>query len=353
MTCDAIIAEGVWGMKRILIALSSLLFAVMAMGQDTAQTHPAVPGKIDLTQQQWNGNAICYSGYRGAETPEKELFPTQAEVLQDLRILEKNWHLIRVYGADQHSADILEVIQREKLGIKVMLGVWLSGRPDAEAKNQQQVATGIRLANQYPGIVAAVSVGNEALVSWSDHKMTEQQMIDRVQFARKAVHCPVTVADDYLYWSRADAKLVDYVDFITMHTYPVWGKEDIGTGLSSTIRNYQAVRGAHPGKTIVLGEVGWPTYTVGEMHAPQAGDEKKQNRYYQEIVAWSRAHNVTTFFFEAFDEPWKGAGTEGHWGLFSERRKAKLAMQELYPELKPSGPTSPSYSVPASTQEAK
>jgi len=340
-------------MKTILAALSSLLFALMAMGQDTAQTHPRMPGKIDLTRQQWNGNAICYSGYRGTETPLKDVFPTQAEVLQDLRILEKNWLLIRVYGADPHSADILEVIRKEKLGIKVMLGVWLSGLPEAEAKNQRHVETGIRLANQYPEIVVAVSVGNEALVSWSDHKMTEQQVIDTVQFVRKAVHCPVTVADDYLYWSRADAKLVGYVDFITLHTYPVWGKEDIGTGLSSTIRNYEAVRRAHPGKTIVFGEVGWPTYTVGEMHAPQAGDEKKQKRYFEEIVAWSRANNVTTFFFEAFDEPWKGAGTEGHWGLFSEKRTAKLAMHELYPELKPSGPTSPSYNVPASTQEVK
>ncbi len=56
---------------------------------------------------------------------------------------------------------------------------------------------------------------------------------------------------------------------------------------------------------------------------------------------------MTVFFFEAFDEPWKGnEGTEGHWGLFSEGRKAKLAMQTLYPDLMPSGPTSPSYDSP-------
>ena len=65
------------------------------------------------------------------------------------------------------------------------------------------------------------------------------------------------------------------------------------------------------------------------------------------------ANNVTMFFFEAFDESWKGAGAKGHWGLFSEKCTAKLAMQELYPELKPSGPTSPAYNVPASTREAK
>jgi hypothetical protein len=38
------------------------------------------------------------------------------------------------------------------------------------------------------------------------------------------------------------------------------------------------------------------------------------------------------FFFEAFDEPWKGdpnnpAGAEKHWGLFSVDRTPKKVMQ--------------------------
>jgi hypothetical protein len=58
---------------------------------------------------------------------------------------------------------------------------------------------------------------------------------------------------------------------------------------------------------------------------------------------WAHENGVTVFFFEAFDEPWKGTGTEGHWGLFTVDRKAKPVMQELYPDLMPDGPTSPSY----------
>jgi hypothetical protein len=49
------------------------------------------------------------------------------------------------------------------------------------------------------------------------------------------------------------------------------------------------------------------------------------------------------FFFEAFDEPWKGTGTEGHWGLFTVDREAKPAVQALFPERMPDGPTSPAY----------
>jgi hypothetical protein len=48
--------------------------------------------------------------------------------------------------------------------------------------------------------------------------------------------------------------------------------------------------------------------------------------------------NITTFWFEAFDEDWKGEpneplGAEKHWGLFTVNRRAKRAMNGLYPDL--------------------
>jgi exo-beta-1,3-glucanase (GH17 family) len=316
---------------------------VFAFGLPALAADDATTRNPDLTLQQWNGSAIDYSGYRAGQNPQLNRYPTQAQILEDLTILKKNWKLIRLYGADQHSQDVLEVILRNKLGIKVMLGVWLDGRPGHEDENASQLVTGIRLANKYNKIVLAVSVGNEILVSWSDHKLTEEKAIAYVDQVKKAVRCPVTVADDFLYWQQPQAKLMDHVDFITMHAYPIWGHEDIDTAMASTIKDYESVRKAHPGKTVVIGEAGWASYTTGNKFAPRAGDEKKQKRYYEELNSWAKANNVTTFFFDAFDEPWKGSGTEGHWGLFSVDRKAKLAMQGLYPELMPAGPTSPSY----------
>ena len=312
---------------------------------------PGASLPVDLTVQKWHGNAICYSGYREGQSPQLNRYPTQVQIREDLKILEGNWKVIRLYGADQHSQDVLDVIRQEKFGLKVMLGIWLDGRPGKEAENNTQIATGIRLANAYRDIVVAVSVGNEILVSWSDHKMTEERAIEYVLQVKKAVKCPVTVADDVLYWRQPEAKLANVVDFITMHAYPMWGNEDIETAMPSTIRHYESVRKAHPGKTIVLGEVGWATYTNSRQNAPHAGDEKKQKRYYEEVTNWARANDATAFFFEAFDEPWKGSGTEGHWGLFSAGRKAKLAMQVLYPELRPDVPTSPSYDPAPAAKE--
>jgi exo-beta-1,3-glucanase (GH17 family) len=331
-------------MNRKLI-LSSLLLGAALVAAPAKAVHKAPA--VDLTVQKWYGNAIDYSGYRAGQNPQLMKFPTQAQILEDLNILKRNWKLIRLYGGDQHSQDVLEVIQRNHLGIKVLLGAWVDGKPGKESDSAEQVATAIRLANTYKKIVVAVAVGNEILVSWSDHKLTEDKAIEYVEQVRRAVSCPVTVADDFLYWRQPEAKLVGHVDFIVMHAYPLWGREDIDTAMSSTIKDYESVRNAHPGKTIVLGEAGWASYSIGEQHVPRAGDEVKQKRYYEELNAWAKANKVTTFFFEAFDEPWKGNGTEGHWGLFSADRKAKLAMQAQYPDLMPAGPTSPSYAAPA------
>jgi len=298
----------------------------------------------DLTKQQWNGNAICYSGYRRGQHPDQRLFPTSAQVLEDLRILERHWRLIRLYGSDQHSRDVLATIRKHRLKLHVMLGIWLSGKPEKLAENPGQVATGIQLAREFPEIVAAVSVGNEALVSWSDHRMAERDLIDLVRQVKAAVTCPVTVADDFLYWAQPGNKLPQHLDFITLHSYPIWGHQDIDEGLSSTIDKFDQIRRAYPGKAIVFGEVGWASYTEPHaQHVPGAGDEAKQKRYFQEVNAWAKRHGVTTFFFEAFDEPWKGTGTEGHWGVFSVDREAKPAVLDLFPDLKPSRPTSPSH----------
>ena len=326
---------------RKLAVFAVLLVCVAAVPSLLAQ--PAAVPTVDLTRQQWNGDAICYSGFREGQHPDRQIYPSEREVYQDLEILARHWRVLRMYGADPHTATALSVIREHKLPLKVQLGIWLTGKPGSEAANEQQLTQGIALARKYRREVAAVSVGNEALVSWSDHAMTEDAMIAAVERVRQAAHLPVTVDDDYLYWIKPDAKLVDHVDYIALHIYPVWGNEDIETALATTDKLYRKVHEAHPGKTIVIGEAGWPTYTVGEKHAPRAGDEPKQKRYFAEISQWARDNHVTVMIFEAFDEPWKGTGTEGHWGLFSADRKAKPAVLDWYPELKPDHPTSPAY----------
>jgi len=101
----------------------------------------------------------------------------------------------------------------------------------------------------------------------------------------------------------------------------------------------QEVRDALPHSRLVITEAGWATVAT---EFGNRADEANQKRYFDELYAWTTRENITTFFFEAFDEDWKGNnndpnpnGAEKHWGLFTIDRKPKLALAGLYPDLAP------------------
>jgi exo-beta-1,3-glucanase (GH17 family) len=302
---------------------------------------------------------ICYSGFRHGQHPDRgdgAVNPADREILQDLEILSRhgNFRLIRLYDSGPNSEAVLRLIAAHKIKIKVMLGAWLAAEvsnpncpwqsqpippPILDAnrvKNTKEIESAIRLANQYSNIVVAVAVGNEALVSWNDHMVPVESVIRYVRQVKKSVSQPVTVADNYAWWAQHGAALARELDFISVHTYPEWEGKDIDQAMAFTIANLQAVRNALPHSRMVITEAGWAT--VAREFGPRASEEK-QKRYYRDLYAWTDKMNITTFFFEAFDEDWKGEpndplGAEKHWGLFTVDRKAKLVMAGLYPDLR-------------------
>ena len=76
--------------------------------------------------QAGHGNAICYSGYREGQSPQAGVFPGYAEVSEDLNILANNWKFLRLYDCSPHAETVLEVISKEGLDFKVMLGMDLA-----------------------------------------------------------------------------------------------------------------------------------------------------------------------------------------------------------------------------------
>ncbi len=114
-----------------------------------------------------------------------------------------------------------------------------------------------------------------------------------------------------------------------MHTYALWEHKPIEEGLSYTVQNIEDVHAALPDKPIAILEAGWATTAV---EFPDQASEENQARYFAELKDWARETNTTVFFFEAFDEPWKGDpdnadGAEKHWGLFRVDRTRKQVMQ--------------------------
>ena len=336
----------------------ALVVLVAALGCDTPGGPSDSPSPADeppvLAGDLLAGEvmAVAYSGYREGQHPDRgdgAVNPSAEEILEDLEILvAHDFRLVRMYDSGENTRDTLEIIRRHDLPIRVLLGIWLDaefsnheGCPwltepiPAEklaanaVKNAAEIERGIGLANEFGDVVVAVNVGNEALVDWNDHMVPLERVIAYVRQVKAAIAQPVTVADNYVWWIEEGAPLAAEVDFLGVHTYPVWEGKAIDDGLSFTRENVEGVRQAHPGVPLAILEAGWAT--VAREFGDRAG-EAQQVRYYQEMLDWATQTGTTVFFFEAFDEPWKGNpdnpdGAEKHWGLFNVDRSPKAVLR--------------------------
>lgn len=298
------------------------------------------------------GRAICYSGFRQGQHP-GGIYPSYEEVKEDLLLLHKHWKYLRIFDCDQHADTVLEVIAKEKLDFMVMASTyieaemnnfncpWNGGVYTEEQleqnviNNAQKIAKLIDLANQYPSIICSLSVGNEACVEWTDHYVPENKVLEYVKRVKAGATQPVTFCENYVPWLITLEKLAEEVDFISIHTYPVWEYKHITEALDHTKHNYYSVANKYPNKTVIITEAGWATNSNGRGIHPENVSEENQKIYYEKIMNWAEKENILTFFFEAFDESWKGSTEplepEKHWGLFKIDRTPKLAAKHLTP----------------------
>ena len=294
------------------------------------------------------GNAICYSGFRKGQQP-GGVYPSYEEVKEDLLILQKNWKYLRLYDCDQHGETVLAVIRKEKLDFKVMLGAFIEAEMNNfgcpwgggvfteeqltrnQLNNEKKIDKLIDLGNTYAEIVFSLSVGNEACVDWTDHYVPVTRVIEYVNRVKKSARQPVTFCENYVPWLNKLEPLANVVDFISIHTYPVWEYKHIHESLDYTKNNYYDVAKKYPEIPVIITEAGWSTNSNGRGINPEVVNEMNQKIYYEDLVGWTGAENILTFVFEAFDEDWKGSHEplepEKHWGLYKIDRTPKLVMK--------------------------
>ncbi len=306
--------------------------------------------KYSTTLHIEKGKAICYSGFREGQQP-GGICPSYNEIKEDLLMLQGTWKYLRLYDCDDHAEIVLEVIKKEKLDFKVMLGAYIIAEMNNfgcpwevhtlsedelaqnKVRNENQIQKLIDLANQYPTIIMSLSAGNEACVDWTDHYVPVNSVINYVKQIKKGAKQPVTFCENYVPWLDKLKDLVEVVDFISIHTYPVWEYKHIHDALEYTKQNYYAIADRYPNKLVVITEAGWATNSNGRGIDPQNVSEEFQKIYYNDLMEWNEKDEILTFVFEAFDEPWKGSNEalepEKHWGLFKVDRTPKLVMNSI------------------------
>ncbi|MFK7969683.1 MAG: glycosyl hydrolase family 17 protein [Bacteroidia bacterium] len=359
------------------------------------KAEPPQPKK-SMTAKDILGNpaypAISFGGYR---TDTRDNQPTVGELIEDMKILAAmNIKVLRTYHTKMpHATNVVKAIHEIKKGdpdfeMYVMVGAWIDCKgawtdtrdhDDEEAEaNAAEVQRAIDLATTYPDIVKVIAVGNEAMVKWADTYFVQANVIlkyvNQLQALKKEGKLPadlwITCSDNFASWGGGGdeyhtedlAKLIKAVDYVSLHTYPMhdthynsgfWGVEENEKDLSDTAqikaamiraRDYAIsqytntatyIKGIAPNKPIHIGETGWASVSDA-FYSPEgskACDEYKEALYYHLIREWTDANGIACFYFEAFDEPWKGGeslgDSEKHFGIFDVDGKAKYAIWDL------------------------
>jgi exo-beta-1,3-glucanase (GH17 family) len=242
-------------------------------------------------------------------------------IVADLKLLAGKVRCVRTYTVGE-GLDQVPLIARE-LGLRVMLGLWISADP---VFNAQEVRRGIEIARANADVIDAVIVGNEVLLR---RELPADQLRALIDQVRAAADVPVTYADVWEFWLR-NAALADSVTFVTAHILPYWEDHPIDAERAvDHVRSiYVEVQQAFPNKDVFIGETGWPS--AGRPRLNAVPSLVNQAKFTREFLSWAHEHRVRYNIIEAFDQPWKRSqeGTVGgNWGLFDARGQQKFSMQ--------------------------
>lgn len=296
------------------------------------------------------GRAVCYSGYREGQSPLTCTYPTYEQIVEDIKIIDENgFKYIRMYDPISYAEMTCQVIKDLGVNIKLMLGPglisevnnpgcpWMQKKfsekelKERAAHNDKNIDNLIKIANKYPDVINAVSVGNENTPNWGANNVTVERLIEFAERLREGTGKPVTFNEGAFEWESLD-ELAKHLDIISVHSYPLWYGNTVEEALEVNKQWYNKIKEKYPDKFVLFSEVGWSTDCAdfSQMKEGQANEEN-QKKYYDEFWEWADREKIIAYMFEAFDEPWKGGKganeAEKNWGMYKVDRTPKLMLQ--------------------------
>jgi exo-beta-1,3-glucanase (GH17 family)/cellulose synthase/poly-beta-1,6-N-acetylglucosamine synthase-like glycosyltransferase len=263
---------------------------------------------------------FSFAPMRADDDPSMKKFPSLEDIDADLALLEGNAYAVRTYTVEDTLAEIPRLAAKHDLN--VTLGGWIGRDP---ATNQREIERLEEVLNEGHRNIVRVIVGNESLLR-ADLPLSD--LIGYLDRVRKLTWLPVSTAEPWHVWLKYP-KLVEHVDFITVHLLPYWEGLPIDQAVDYAVNRYNELKAAYPNKPIIIGEVGWPSN--GRRNRGAEASLTNQTRFLRRFLARAEAENYIYYVMEAFDQPWK-ARTEGatgnYWGVYNANRQAKFEFSQ-------------------------
>jgi exo-beta-1,3-glucanase (GH17 family) len=274
----------------------------------------AVPGGNGIEPLQ----SVSFAPFRRDQSPLTRVYPSSAEIEEDLAALAGHVKTVRTYTALEGMQVVPDAARRH--GLEVLHSAWLGTKL---VTNEAEIDALIEQANRHPDVIKRVIVGNEVLLR-RDLKVPE--LAAYIRRVKRAVKQPVSYADVWEFWLR-NPSLAREVDFITVHFLPYW--EDMPVKVEDAMEHILAVharvQAAFPGKPILIGEVGWPS--IGRDRRDARPSRVEAARFIAAFVDLARRHNLDYNIVEAFDQVWKTkleGNVGGAWGILDVERQPKF-----------------------------
>jgi hypothetical protein len=304
--------------------------------------------------KRWFGQGVCYGPHRDGQRPGGPA-PSRPQLRQDLKLLAGRFTLLRLSSTDEAAELLVSLISEDELPFKVLLGASIeretptpdapgTPRPEAAAANQAQVEAALKLASAYPDVVLALVVASPPQGSGSSRRLPQETLVSWLRRARAGSKVPVSTAGDAAFWlSPEGVQLAREVDFLVLHASALWSGKQVQEALVFTQARYADVSRRHFGLPVVLGEAGWATSRhAGEEAERIQGEtgEGPQQVFFDQLTRWVVGQRITSAWFQAFDEPWRGGADADelakHWGLWRADRTPKAAVEKT-PTVAPGG----------------
>ncbi|MDR0563520.1 MAG: glycosyltransferase [Azoarcus sp.] len=320
-----------------------------------------------------------YSGYRNKQTPFGGPHPSAEEVADDFALLREKTDSLRTYGIVDLPAMLTEA---GKYDFQVTAGIWIG---DDEPRNEAEINALIESANEMRHIERVIvgnemvylhdspneeekkliedekrrledekkrledarRVGNISEVSEEEKRIAEaiarvadirtlegekavQRLAGYLDFVKEKIkNKPVSTAEQWHVWQKYP-ELADHVDFITVHIFPYHEGVSIDDAIKQVFVRYDEMVKRFPNKSIVIGEIGWPS--KGPTQGGAVPSSENQARFVREFLAHPRTAMLDYFLMEAFDQPWKISAEQGegwagaYWGMYDVDRKLKYPL---------------------------
>ncbi len=303
---DITMASRKFGLNLVVVLAIAALFTGFWALINRPVTAPNWPEQI---------SGFSYSPFQQGQYPQKNQYPTDEQMRQDLAIMSKLTDNIRTYSVDGTLGDIPKLA--EEFGLRVTLGIWIS--PDLE-RNEREIQRAIEIANTSRSVVRVV-VGNEALFR---EEITPEALIVLLDRVRAAVKVPVTTSEQWHIWEK-NPQLAKHVDLIAAHILPFWEFIPMDKAGQYVLDRAKDLKKLFPKKPLLLSEVGWPSN--GRMRGGNETSPADQAIYLRTLVNKLNRQGYNYFVIEAFDQPWKVSdeGSAGaYWGVFNAARQQKF-----------------------------